>query len=468
MEWHMSPLVADSFLRDQRVADAERLILDALREHQARIVAVRPPDPALKQPYDETINEFGELRGGPLFFPYLGSGIGNGPLVELADGSVKYDFISGIGVHHWGHSNLEIVEAALEAALSDTIHQGNLQQNTDSVDLCRLLVGAASARGARISRCFLSTSGATANENALKLVFQKKSPAHRLLAFEGCFAGRTLALSSVTDRPAYRVGIPTTLEVDYVPFYDPQRPEESIAGAVDELKRYLARYPSQHAGMVFEFVQGEGGFHPGSREFFVALMDILRDNRVAIIADEVQTFGRTTELFAYQLFGLDRYVDVVTIGKLAQVCATLFTAEFTPQPGLLSQTFTSSTVAIRAARVMVKGLIDGGYFGEDGRIVRLHEHFVMRLRDMERRLPNLVAGPYGIGAMIAFTPLGGDPDKVKRFVHALFDEGVIVFYCGLRSERVRFLIPVAAVTFEHIDEVCSIVERTLLRIAGTS
>lgn len=464
----MNPLIADSLVRDPRVIEAKRLILDTLRKYQARIVGVRPPAARRKKSYDEMVTEFGNLRGGPLFFPYLGSGMGNGPLVELADGSVKYDFISGIGVHHWGHSHPEIVEAALDAALNDTVHQGNLQQNTDSLDLCRMLVAAASTRGATLSHCFLSTSGATANENALKLVFQKKSPAHRLLAFEGCFAGRTLALSSVTDRPAYRVGIPTTLAVDYVPFFQRQRPDESIDLAVARLKQHLARYPSQHAGMVFEFVQGEGGFHPGSREFFVALMEVLRDNGVAIIADEIQTFGRTTELFAYQLFGLDPYVDVVTIGKLAQVCATLFTSELTPQPGLLSQTFTSTTTAIRAARVIVTRLLDGGYFGEDGKIARLHEHFAMRLGEMERRHPDLIAGPYGIGAMIVFTPLGGDPDKVKRFVHALFDEGVIAFYCGARLERVRFLVPVGAVTFDHIDEVCSIVERTLLKVAGTA
>ena len=40
-----------------------------------------------------------------------------------------------------------------------------------------------------------------ANENALKLVFANKAPADRLLAFEHGFAGRTLALASVTDNP---------------------------------------------------------------------------------------------------------------------------------------------------------------------------------------------------------------------------------------------------------------------------
>ena len=72
---------------------------------------------------------------------------------------------------------------------------------------------------------FLTSSGAMANENALKLVFANKAPADRLLAFEHAFAGRTVALASVTDNPAYRRGVPTALKVDYVPFYDDADPD---------------------------------------------------------------------------------------------------------------------------------------------------------------------------------------------------------------------------------------------------
>ena len=68
--------------------------------------------------------------------------------------------------------------------------QGNLQQNVETESLVRTLLDAANRKGAFFKHCFLTTSGAMANENALKLIFQKKSPASRILAFEGCFAGR--------------------------------------------------------------------------------------------------------------------------------------------------------------------------------------------------------------------------------------------------------------------------------------
>src|SRR6266550_3010920 len=83
---------------------------------------------------------FSESRGGALYYPYLGSGIGNGALVELADGSVKYDMISGIGVHYFGHSHPMLLDAGVDAALRDTVMQGNLQQNVESVALAKTFI----------------------------------------------------------------------------------------------------------------------------------------------------------------------------------------------------------------------------------------------------------------------------------------------------------------------------------------
>jgi 4-aminobutyrate aminotransferase-like enzyme len=220
--------------------------------------------------------------------------------------------------------------------------------------------------------------------------------------------------------------------------------------------------------MIFELVQGEGGFNRGSTDFFRTLMELVKERGIAVMVDEIQTLGRTTELFAYQHFGLDEFVDVATVAKLCQVGATLFTEEFKPGPGLLSQTFTSSTSAIYAGRVIVKGLLEGGYFGPNGKIARLHDHFEKRLKEIKDRHPDLISGPFGIGGMIAFTPFGGDPVKVKKFIHTLFEAGVIGFYCGGERLRVRFLIPVGATSPDDIDEVTKIVETTLVKVAETS
>jgi 4-aminobutyrate aminotransferase-like enzyme len=459
-------LAAEQLRNDSRLAEAKRLILDAVAEHQQHLVSVRPPNPDLAAEYKAALDEFGQLRGGNLFFPYLGSGIGNGPFVELADGSVKLDLIIGIGVHGFGHSHPLLVEAGIDAAISDTVMQGNLQQNGSSYELVKLLVDTACQFGAGLNHCLLSTSGAMANENSLKMAFQKNCPANRVIAFSHCFAGRTLALAQVTDKAKYRVGLPDTIAVDYIPFFKSEDPEASIQSTVNHLKYHINRRPGKHAALWLELVQGEGGYYEGDTEFFKALIDVARDNNIAVIADEVQTFCRTTQPFAFQHFGLDKLVDIVTIGKISQVCATLFTDEYKPQPGLISQTFTGSTWAIFAARVIVQGLIDNGNFGSEGRNKQLHDYFAGKLVAIGERLPGTIAGPHGVGGMVAFTPFDGSADAAKNVVNRLYDAGLMSFMAGSDPSRVRFLMPLGCIEKSHIDLACQIIENVVAEIAN--
>jgi acetylornithine aminotransferase len=462
----MKPLAAQSLADDPRVMQAKRLMLEALEARQADITSVRAADPERKIAYDALIRSFSQDRAGELFYPYLASGIGRGPLVELADGSVKYDMISGIGVHYWGHSSRVLVEAALDGAISDTIMQGNLQQGVSAAQLTRSLLELAGGGASRLRHCFLSSSGAMANENALKIVFQRRAPAQRVLAFERCFAGRTLALAQITDKAAYRQGLPTTLAVDYVPFFDAAHPEQSTAETLAVLRGHLDRYPKQHAAMWIELVQGEGGFYPGERPFFVAIMDELKARQIAIVVDEIQTFGRTSRPFAFQHFGLEEYVDVVTVGKLLNVCATLFGADYKPQPGLLSQTFTAASSVIACGQAALRQLGRADLFGADGRNLAVHRDFVQRFDAIAQRHPGWISGPYGLGAMIAFTPFDGSPAKAKALLHELFDAGVIAFYAGADPTRVRFLPPVPALAPADIDAVCRLLEGAMAKAAS--
>jgi 4-aminobutyrate aminotransferase-like enzyme len=450
-------LISNSLQQDRRILEAKKLILDAVDEHCLKLTGVRPPNPELKDSYENLLEEFKNIRGQKLYFPYIGSGIGNGSLVELLDGSVKYDFICGIGPHYFGHSHLKIISECIDAALSDTVMQGNLQQNIEPLEFAEVLVKASG-----MDHCFLTSSGAMANENALKIAFQKNFPASRLLTFEKCFAGRTLALSQLTDKPGFRTGLPLTYDVDYIPFYDQENPEVSTKKAVDTLKKLIARYPKQHALMVFEFVQGEGGFNVGTTEFFKSLMDVLKEHQIAIFADEVQTFGRTTELFAFQHFGLQDYIDLASFGKLSQTCGTLFTSDYNPGPGLLSQTFISSTSALRAGKYMIQFMLNNAFFGPKGKIAEIHTYFKNQLQMLSLRHPELIKGPFGIGSMIAFTPFEGEGTKTSSFVQNLFEAGVMSFVAGSNPTRVRFLIPADVITIQDIDNVVKIVEKTLL------
>ena len=460
-ETNSRALGAERLAADPRIAEAKRLILQAVQDAARDLNAIRPADPSRATHYQELLDAFGQLRGGSLYFPYLASGLGQGPFVELADGSVKLDFITGIGVHGFGHSDLRMIESGIDAALCDTLMQGNLQQGLESFQLVKLLVELANESGAGLQHCFLSSSGAMANENALKIAFQRNAPADRVLAFDGCFAGRTLALAAVTDKAAYRVCLPRTLEVDLLPFFDWQRPEESAANAVRQMRRHLARFPKGHACLWMELVQGEAGYYPGDTRFFRSLIDLAKENDIAVIVDEVQSFARTTRPFAFQYFELDRWVDIVTIGKITQVCATLFSNEYKPKPGLISQTFTASSFAILGAQTILNGLVGGGHFGPEGRNQQLHQRFVVGLEAIAARHNNWIRGPYGIGAMIAFTPGNGSAETGKDFVKRLYDAGLMSFTAGGNPTRVRFLVPLGSTQFEHIDAACQIIDNVV-------
>ncbi len=455
---NQSALIANQLRDDPRLAEAKRLILEAVAEHSSKIDEIKPPNPLLADDFQTLLDAFGSIRGGNIYFPYLSSGIGNGPFVELADGSVKLDFITGIGVHGFGHSHPFVVEAGVDAATSDTVMQGNLQQNVKSYDIFKLLTEIACESGAGLKNCIISTSGAMANENSLKIAFQKHHPANRVIAFEHCFAGRTLVLSQITDKPQNRVGLPDTIEVDYIPFLDPNDPDGSTERSVTRLKEHIARHPGKHANLWMELVQGEGGYYAGSHEFFKSLIDVAHEHDIAVIADEIQSFCRTTRPFAFQHFGLDKMVDLVTLGKISQVCATLYTDEYQPAPGLISQTFTASSWAIVAAQRMVKGLIENGNFGEDGRNVQLNNHFAKGLKAIDDKYPDCVSGPYGIGGMVAFTPFNGEFEVAKDMVNRMFHKGLMSFFAGRDPTRVRFLIPIGIVEEKHIDLACGIIE----------
>ncbi len=461
----MATLIADQLAADPRVREARELLILALRDHQHKLTGIQAPDPARAAEYAKIIADFSQTRAGGLYFPYLGSGVGNGALVELADGSVKYDFISGIGVHYLGHSHPLLVNSGIAAALSDTVMQGNLQQSRNSPPVSSLLLQLAKTAGTKLEHCFLTTSGAMANENALKLIFQRKPGSTRMLAFEHGFCGRTMVLAQITDKPQYRAGLPTTLAVDYVPFFDAADPQGSTENAVAALRSHLNRYPAQHAGMCLELILGEGGYWLGDHDFFRALLTELKAHTIAVWFDEIQTFGRTSRPFAFEHFDLAQWADVVTVGKITQLCATLFTPEFKPKPGLLSQTFTASAAAIAAAEVILKIIIQGDLFGPGGRNMQVHGMITQRLEAIAARHPQLLRGPYGLGGMIAFTPLDGSEAKVKVVLKALFDAGVIAFYAGSNPARIRMLPPVPVVTQQDIDIVCDIVESTLVACA---
>jgi 4-aminobutyrate aminotransferase-like enzyme len=436
-----------------KVREAAEALVDAVREELARSF-VSP------ETYGALVEEVARLRGRPLQLPIVTSGLGRGARVTLADGRQVLDFVSGIGVLGFGHADPDLLASAVVAAVSDTVFQGHLAPGPEYVRLSRALLRHA---GPRLAHAWLSVSGAMANENALKIVFQKRAPADRVVVFERGFAGRTLATAELTDKPEFREGLPLRGFALHVPFHD-ERDPRSTARSVEALEAHLRRHPGRIAAMLFELVQGEGGIYTAPRDFFVPLMERCRAEGVSVWVDEVQTFGRTGELFAFQTLGLGPWVDVVTVGKLVQGSAVLFTSDHAPRPGLVAGTFAGATVGMAVGARILEKLESQGWLGAKGRIAALGERVTRRLDALAQRLPGAVGARSGIGAMHAFVPFDGSPRAADRVVRSAFEEGLLLHGAGARPSRIRLLLPVNT-TDEELDAGFAVLEKALRRSA---
>lgn len=469
-----------SQLRDSKVVRGavENLTLE-LKARSAQITGVRGPIPELKEAYEAAMKRAAEVRGRGLLYPYISSGIGNGALVELMDGSVKWDMICGIGVNFFGHSDPELAEAALRGSLDDTLKQGNLQTSWEPFEFCETLLNEAK-KGSRLRYSYVSTSGAMANENALKICYQKHAPASRVIAFKDCFMGRSVTMSQIGDAAGNRQGIPLSTLVDYMPFWNQAEAErigkaKFIDGAARQLQEYIDRYPKQHACFIFEMVQGEGGFNPGDRDYFKTLMDLCKANKIAVWDDEIQTWGRLPTMFAYDYFNLGQYVDVFCVGKLTQACVTLYTEEYNPQPGLLSGTFVGEGPSFRVGQRVIERLRDGNYYGPNGAIAKHFGLFQQQVKALAAKHPEwfpkvegLTDIVGGVGGMMRFTPFGGKKDKINKACKTIFEEGVVLFYAGHGPYHLRMLPPLGVTREQDWPAVFQCVERGLARAASES
>ncbi len=437
-------------------------LVSAVAEEETSLGTIRAP---LAEAIDHGKNVFetiAKLRGRPLVYPFVSTGAGRGAYVEVEDGSIKMDLINGIGVHIFGHGHPKIREAAVRGALSDVVMQGNLAPNHEYLKLSKLLVDAASKKS-RLKYAWFATCGTMANENALKMARQKNTPAKLVIGMKNAFAGRSTMMAEVTDNAAYKEGLPTYNEVLRIPWYDSANPRSSEE-TLRKFKEIVAANPKQVATFVFEPMLGEGGYRTAPREFFVPILEFCKEQKIAVWADEVQTFMRTGELFCFETLGIGEYIDLCTVAKTLQTGATLYTEEYNPKAGLVAGTFSGSSASLSAGIAAIEIMQNEGYLGKNGKIQKTHEAFVAMLNRLnETTCKGQIRDAGGMGLMIAATPLDASKDKVNKLLQVLYKNGMMAFSCGHDPYRLRFLIP-AVIEQKDIDLAGKILEKSLLEM----
>jgi 4-aminobutyrate aminotransferase len=339
---------------------------------------------------------------------------------------------------------VQAVEAQLQA-FTHTAYQ--IVPYESYVSLAEKINAAAPIDGLRKTTFF--TTGAEAVENAVKIA-RAHTGRPGVIAFGGGFHGRTYMTMALTGKVApYKKGFgPFPGSVYHAP-YPSELQGITTADSIKAIERLFKADidASQVAAIIFEPVQGEGGFVVAPPEFVAAIRRICDEHGIVMIADEVQSgFARTGELFA-----MDHYAhkaDLMTMAKSLAggmpLSGVVGKAEImdAPAPGGLGGTYAGNPLAVAAAHAVLDIIHDEQLCQ---RAAALGEQLRATLTDARAWCPEL-AEVRGLGSMIAaeFCDAStGEPSAAtaQRVQKKALEQGLLLLTCGQYGNVIRFLYP---------------------------
>jgi 4-aminobutyrate aminotransferase len=374
---------------------------------------------------------------------------GRGAMVEDVDGNVFLDFAAGIAVVSTGHCHPRVVEAIQKQAAelihiscTDFYYQG-------LVDLAERL--AAIAPGKEKKKVYFGNSGTEAVEAAIKLA-RYHTRRDKIIAFHGCFHGRTLgSLSLTASKAVQRKGFGTLLGgVFHIPYPNSYRcpygnPSpctcvESATFLEQEIFKRLVD-PEEVAAIFIEPIQGEGGYVPAPKEFLLELQNICRKHGILLVCDEVQSgMGRTGKWWASDHAGIEPDILCVAKGIASgmPLSATIARASLMDwKPGAHASTFGGNPVCAAAA-LATMDLLETRYI-ENAR--RVGEFLIGRMADWPAR-HRIVGDVRGKGLMIGVEIVRDQKTKERAgdlreaIVDLAFEKGLLLLGAGENTIRV--------------------------------
>jgi 4-aminobutyrate aminotransferase/(S)-3-amino-2-methylpropionate transaminase len=377
-----------------------------------------------------------------------------GALITDVDGNTFIDFAGGVGCLNVGHSHPHVVQAAQEQLDRFSHTDFTVVPYEVYATLSERLLALAPFSGPAKAAFF--NAGTEAVENAVK--FSRAFTGRQaVIAFEGAFHGRTyLSLALTSKTHPYKQGFgPFAPEVYRVPFND-----------VDAIRRAFQTHVAAEdvAAIVFEPVQGEGGFIPATQEFVHGLREICDEHGIVLVCDEVQSgFARTGRFFAIEHFGVEP--DLITVAKSIAMgiplSGVLGKAEIMDAPvaGGVGGTFVGNPVA-QAAALAVLDVIE-----EEGLVERsatIGDTMRARMESWQERWPQ-IADVRGLGAMIAIELREGPSpatDLASRVVEEALSRGLLLLKAGVAGNCIRVLVPLV-VSDAELDEALHVWEDAL-------
>jgi len=385
-------------------------------------------------------------RGVGVMCDFYAQSAENSTITDI-EGNQYIDFAAGIAVLNTGHRHPRLVQA-VEAQLQAFTHTAyQIVPYESYVSLAEKINAVAPIDGKRKTTFF--TTGAEAVENAVKIA-RAHTGRPGVIAFGGGFHGRTYMTMALTGKVApYKKGVgPFPGSVYHAP-YPCELQGISTADSIKAIERLFKADidPTQVAAIIFEPVQGEGGFVVAPPEFVAAIRRICDEHGIVMIADEVQSgFARTGQLFA-----MDHYADKADLMTMAKSLAggmplsgVVGKAEImdAPAPGGLGGTYAGNPLSIAAAHAVLDIIRDEQLCQ---RAAALGEQLRATLTDAQTGCPELTE-VRGLGSMIAAEfcdAATGEPNAAaaQRVQKKALEQGLLLLTCGQYGNVIRFLYP---------------------------
>ncbi|MHB1022062.1 MAG: acetylornithine/succinylornithine family transaminase [Acidobacteriaceae bacterium] len=361
---------------------------------------------------------------------------GKGVYLTDEQGDNYLDLLSGIGVSALGYAH-PVIENAIAEQSKKLLHTSNLFYHEGQAELALRLTEMTG-----LDRVFFSNTGTEAWEAGLKLArahstllrSEGRKIGTKILALEHSFHGRTMGSVSTTHKAKYREPFePLVPGVEFVAFND-----------VADLK---AKFSDEFCAICIEAVQGEGGIHPVSQEFFAAARELCDSTGALLLIDEIQAgMGRTGKWCAYQHYGIRP--DVTTLAKpLAggiPIGAMLCTEEAARAmtPGMHGTTFGGGPLACAVALAVIDHMQQqnllahvnevGNYFREQLHALATHRNCIVDVR--------------GLGLMIGVEL--NSADLAKAVAAQMMERHILL---NRTSETVLRFLPPYIIERKHVD-----------------
>ena len=435
-------------------------------------IVVSPPGPKAREMVkkDESLVSPSYARFYPLVIDS-----GKGCIVKDVDGNEFIDFNSGLVCLNVGHSHPKVV-AAIKKQCDRFLHYSNTDFYYDGViDLAGKL--AEITPGDFNKKVYFGNSGAEAIEAAVKLA-KWHSRRQLFIAFISAFHGRTIgALSFTASKPTQRrYFFPLMPGVTHVPYpYCYRCPfkltdPECHYWCVDFIDEYvLQKYvpPEDTAAILYEPIQGEGGYVVPPPEYPKRLKKLADKYGLLFIDDEVQTgMGRTGKWFAIEHWDVEP--DIICSAKglasgmpLGAVIAKAKVMDWVG--GSHASTFGGNPLSCAAALAVIDTIKEEKLLEN---ATKQGAYIMKRLEELKAR-SEIVGDVRGKGLMIGLEIVEDKkskkpaPEKVKEIMIRSWKRGVAVITCGTSTIRIA---PPLVITRELVDSALDIIEDTVKEV----